>query len=47
VQEYAAGAAEYLGQGDPLPAGTLKACRQADAVLLGATDETHEQGWKE
>jgi 3-isopropylmalate dehydrogenase len=34
--EHAAGAAEYLRHGDPLPAETLAACSQADAVLLGA-----------
>lgn len=36
VRGYPAGAAEYLRAGDPLPARTLDACRQADAVLLGA-----------
>ncbi len=36
MQDYAAGAAEYLRHGDPLSAGVLEACRQADAVLLGA-----------
>ncbi len=35
-QEYPCGAGCYLEQGDPLPADTLAACRQADAVLLGA-----------
>ena len=34
--EYAVGAAEYLRHGDPLPAEAFSACRQADAVLLGA-----------
>ena len=33
---YTAGAAEYLANGDPLPADTFAACRDADAVLLGA-----------
>jgi len=35
-QEHAVGAAEYLRHGDPLPAEAFAACRQADAVLLGA-----------
>ena len=35
-REYAVGAAEYLRHGDPLPAEAFAACRQADAVLLGA-----------
>jgi 3-isopropylmalate dehydrogenase len=35
-REYAVGAAEYLRHGDPLPAEAFEACRQADAVLLGA-----------
>lgn len=34
--EYPCGASCYLEQGDPLPASTLKACREADAVLVGA-----------
>jgi 3-isopropylmalate dehydrogenase len=34
--EYSVGAGEYLRGGDPLPAGVLNACRQADAILLGA-----------
>ena len=34
--EHAVGAAEYLRHGDPLPAEAFAACRQADAVLLGA-----------
>lgn len=36
VAEQACGAGEYLRNGDPLPSATLKACQQADAVLLGA-----------
>src|SRR5437870_1128542 len=36
LKKYAAGAAEYLRHGDPLPEETLAACRRADAVLLGA-----------
>jgi len=36
LHEYAAGAGEYLRYGDPLPASVLEACREADAVLLGA-----------
>jgi 3-isopropylmalate dehydrogenase len=35
-QEWPAGAGEYLRSGDPLPAETLAACREADAILLGA-----------
>lgn len=31
-----AGAEEYQRNGDPLPANTLKACREADAIFLGA-----------
>jgi 3-isopropylmalate dehydrogenase len=34
--EYLAGAGEYLRNGNPLPAKALEACREADAVLLGA-----------
>ncbi|HEY2412575.1 MAG TPA: isocitrate/isopropylmalate dehydrogenase family protein [Pirellulaceae bacterium] len=35
-QELPAGAGEFLRGGDPLPAATLDACRQADAILMGA-----------
>lgn len=34
--EYSVGAGEYLRRGDPLPAEAFAACRDADAVLLGA-----------
>jgi 3-isopropylmalate dehydrogenase len=34
--EHAAGAGEYLRSGNPLSEETLDACREADAVLLGA-----------
>jgi 3-isopropylmalate dehydrogenase len=34
--EQAVGAAEYIRHGDPLPEEAFTACRQADAVLLGA-----------
>ncbi len=34
--EHAAGAGEYLRSGNPLPPSVFDACRQADAVLLGA-----------
>ena len=34
--EHPVGAAEYLRHGDPLPAEAIAACREADAVLLGA-----------
>ncbi len=34
--EYPAGAGEYLRSGNPLPDRTMEACRQADAILLGA-----------
>lgn len=34
--EHPSGAQCYLEQGDPLPASTLQACRNADAVLVGA-----------
>src|SRR6476646_4107776 len=36
LREHPAGAAEYLRNGDPLPASTMAACRAADAILLGA-----------
>jgi 3-isopropylmalate dehydrogenase len=36
LTEYAVGAAEYLRGGDPLPESALEACRNADAILLGA-----------
>lgn len=36
-----AGAAAYLSDGDPLPAGTLAGCRAADAILLGAMGLPH------
>jgi 3-isopropylmalate dehydrogenase len=36
LREFAAGASEYLRCGDPLPEATFAACRQADAILLGA-----------
>ncbi|MBC8164708.1 MAG: isocitrate/isopropylmalate dehydrogenase family protein [Bryobacteraceae bacterium] len=35
-EEYPCGAGEYLRSGNPLPPGTLDACRTADAILLGA-----------
>lgn len=35
-REYSVGVAEYLQHGDPLPAAALRACAEADAVLLGA-----------
>ncbi|HVP63261.1 MAG TPA: 3-isopropylmalate dehydrogenase [candidate division Zixibacteria bacterium] len=35
-REYAIGGAGYLKAGNPLPDETLKACLEADAVLLGA-----------
>jgi 3-isopropylmalate dehydrogenase len=34
--EHPCGAGEYLRNGDPLPAATFQACRQAHATLLGA-----------
>jgi 3-isopropylmalate dehydrogenase len=34
--EHSAGAGEYLRNGDPLPPHVFQACREADAVLLGA-----------
>jgi 3-isopropylmalate dehydrogenase len=36
LAEHPAGAAEYLRSGDPLPPATMDACREADAILLGA-----------
>ena len=35
-KEYAAGAEEYRRGGDPLPPDTMRACRNADAIFLGA-----------
>ncbi|TVR51983.1 MAG: isocitrate/isopropylmalate dehydrogenase family protein [Puniceicoccaceae bacterium] len=35
-EEFSVGAGEFLRSGDPLPPATLEACRQADAILLGA-----------
>ena len=35
-KEYAAGAEEYRRSGEPLPASTMQACRDADAIFLGA-----------
>jgi 3-isopropylmalate dehydrogenase len=35
-KQWPAGAEEYKRHGEPLPAGTLEACRRADAILLGA-----------
>ena len=40
-ETYPCGATCYLEQGDPLPAATVEACRQADAVLLGAMGLPH------
>jgi 3-isopropylmalate dehydrogenase len=34
--EHAVGAREFLRSGDPLPPAAFEACREADAVLLGA-----------
>ena len=36
TEEYSVGAAEFQRSGDPLPPAAFEACRQADAVLLGA-----------
>lgn len=36
LTEHAVGAAEFLRNGDPLPESAFRACREADAVLLGA-----------
>jgi len=36
MAEHAFGGAAWEAQGDPLPASTLAACREADAILLGA-----------
>lgn len=36
IEERPCGAGEYLRNGDPLPQTTVDACREADAVLLGA-----------
>jgi 3-isopropylmalate dehydrogenase len=36
LEEHSAGAGEYLRSGNPLPDRTMEACRQADAILLGA-----------
>jgi 3-isopropylmalate dehydrogenase len=34
--DHPAGAQEFLRSGDPLPASTMNACRDADAIFLGA-----------
>ena len=39
-----AGAQHYLDTGDALPASTLDACRQADAILFGAMGLPHVRG---
>lgn len=36
LNEFAVGACEYLRCGDPMPAAAFEACRQHDAILLGA-----------
>lgn len=36
IQEYPFGGAGIDSEGDPLPERTLKACKEADAILLGA-----------
>ncbi|MGI8991343.1 MAG: isocitrate/isopropylmalate dehydrogenase family protein [Bryobacteraceae bacterium] len=36
LDEFPAGAGEYLRSGDPLPPATFEACKAADAILLGA-----------
>ena len=36
LHEWPCGAGEYLRSGDPLPEATMEACREADAILLGA-----------
>jgi 3-isopropylmalate dehydrogenase len=36
LTEHAVGAAEFLRHGDPLPESAFRACRESDAVLLGA-----------
>jgi 3-isopropylmalate dehydrogenase len=40
-REHMAGAAEFLRSGNPLPNEVLNACRDADAVLLGAMGLPH------
>src|SRR4051812_36969986 len=35
-KEYPAGAGEFLRVGNPLPDSTMQACRDADAIFLGA-----------
>jgi 3-isopropylmalate dehydrogenase len=41
LSEYSVGAAEYLRNGDPLPAAAMAGCREADAILLGAMGLPH------
>ncbi len=36
MQEFPAGAGEFLRHGDPLPEATMAGCGEADAILLGA-----------
>lgn len=40
-REVSAGADEYLRSGNPLPPATMAACREADAILLGAMGLPH------
>jgi 3-isopropylmalate dehydrogenase len=40
-REVSVGADEYLRSGDPLPASAMSACREADAILLGAMGLPH------
>lgn len=41
LTEHPCGAGEFLRNGDPLPEATLDACRNADAILLGAMGLPH------
>jgi 3-isopropylmalate dehydrogenase len=41
LAEHSVGAEEFLRSGDPLPSSALEACRQADAILLGAMGLPH------
>jgi len=44
IAEYAFGGAAIDAGGEPLPAATLEACREADAVLLGAVGGPRWEG---
>lgn len=44
TREHPAGAQHYVDSGESLPASTLQACRDADAILFGAMGLPHVRG---